>query len=341
VIFANPEILFALLLLPVVVLFYFWSRHGRQSARERFARANKLEGLAQSYSRTGRVTKYVLFLLALVFIILAAARPQWGTHAVMLKREGLDIMVILDTSASMDAEDMKPSRLEKAKQEIRGIVERLSGDRIGLVLFAGNSFIHCPLTLDYSAFNIFMDVVYSDIIPTQGTAIGDAIKSALTAFDQKQRKYKVIILMTDGEDHDTEPIAAAELAREQGVRIFTIGIGSVRGEPIPIKNRRGEVLGYKKDEDGSIVMTRLDESTLQQIADITGGVYFRATAGEIELDRIYDEILGMEKKELEGKLMTQYEDRFQYPLVVGVVLLIIEFLISDKKLVLRNGRRLA
>ena len=249
-------------------------------------------------------------------------------------------MILLDTSASMEAEDMKPNRLEKAKQEIRGIVERLSGDRIGLVLFAGQSFIHCPLTLDYSAFNIFMDVVDTDIIPKQGTAIGDAIKTALTAFDQKERKYKVIILLTDGEDHDTKPIEAAEKARDEGVRIFPIGIGSIRGEPIPIKNRRGEVAGYKKDENGSVVMTKLDEMTLQRIAEITGGTYFRATAGEIELDRIYDEILGMEKKELEGQLTTQYEDRFQYPLAAGIFLLIIEFLVTDKKL-WANGRKMS
>jgi Ca-activated chloride channel family protein len=296
-----------------------------------------LEFLSRSYSRTGRVTKFLFLLIALIFIIFAAARPQWGTHAVMMKREGLDIMIILDTSSSMEAEDMKPNRLEKAKQEIRGIVERLAGDRIGLVLFAGQSFIHCPLTLDYSAFNIFMDVVDTDIIPTQGTAIGQAIETALRGFDQKERKYKVAILLTDGEDHDTKPLEAAEAAKEQGVRIFAIGIGSVRGEPIPIKNRRGDVMGYKKDEEGSVVMTRLDEATLQQVAETTGGQYYRATAGEMELDRIYDEILDMEKKELEGRLMTQYEDRFQYPLAAGVFFLIIEFMVTDRKL--RRTRR--
>ncbi|MBU1318597.1 MAG: VWA domain-containing protein [candidate division Zixibacteria bacterium] len=336
--FANADILFALFAIPLLVIFFFWAKYARQRARDSFALPSKLSSLAEDYSRTGRVTKHIFLLLALIFLVLAAARPQWGTHAVMLKRQGLDIMIILDTSKSMDAEDMKPSRLEKAKQEIRGIVERLSGDRVGLVLFAGASFVHCPLTLDYSAFNIFMDVVDSDIIETQGTAIGDAVKTAITAFDQSERKYKVIILITDGEDHDTKPIEAAEKAHEEGIRIFTIGIGSVRGEPIPIKNRRGDVVGYKKNEDGSIVMSQLDEQALQRMADVTDGQYYQATAGEIELDRIYDEILGMEKKELEGSLMTQYEDRFQYPLVAGIILLILEFLITDKKLVIR-GRK--
>jgi Ca-activated chloride channel family protein len=336
--FAQVETLFALFAIPVLVAFMLWARNSRQRARDRFAQPSKLAVLAQSYSRAGRVTKFVFLLLAFVFLIFAAAQPQWGTHAVMLKREGLDIMIILDTSTSMEAEDMKPSRLEKAKQEIRGIVERLAGDRIGLVLFAGQSFMHCPLTLDYSAFNIFMDVVSTDIIPIQGTAIGNAIEVALSGFDQKQRKYKAAILLTDGEDHDTKPIEAAELAKDQGVKIFTIGIGSLRGEPIPIKNRRGDILGYKKDEDGSVVMTRLDETTLQRVADITGGTYYRATAGEIELDRIYDEILGMEKKELEGKLMTQYEDRFQYPLAAGIFFLILEFVVTDKRLGKRRRR---
>jgi Ca-activated chloride channel family protein len=336
--FANPDMLYALLLIIPLVFFFLWAHRGRRLARDRFAQPSRFNRLAATYSRTGRITKFVMLLIGLIFLIFAAARPQWGTHAVMMKREGLDIMILLDTSISMDAEDMKPSRLEKAKQEIRGVVERLSGDRIGLVLFAGQSFVHCPLTLDYSAFKIFMDVVYSDIIPTQGTAIGDAIETALTAFDQSERKYKVMILLTDGEDHDTKPIEIAERAHEQGVRIFTIGIGSVRGEPIPIKNRRGETVGFKKDEDGSVVMTSLDEITLQRIAEITDGEYFRATAGEIELDRIYDEILGMEKRELEGKLMTQYEDRFQYPLAAGLFFLIIEFVVTDRKLRF-NGRR--
>ncbi len=336
--FANPDMLYAFLLIIPLVLFFLWAHRGRRLARDRFAQPSRLRMLASSYSRTGRITKFVLLVVGLIFLTFAAARPQWGTHAVMMKREGLDIMILLDTSKSMDAEDMKPSRLEKAKQEIRGVVERLRGDRIGLVLFAGQSFIHCPLTLDYSAFNIFMDVVNSDIIPTQGTAIGNAIETALKAFDQSERKYKVMILLTDGEDHDTKPIEAAEHAKEQGVRIFTIGIGSVRGEPIPIKNRRGETVGYKKDDDGSIVMTKLDEMTLQKIADITDGKYYRATAGEIELDRIYDEILGMEKRELEGKLMIQYEDRFQYPLAAGLFFLIFEFVVTDRKLRL-NGRR--
>jgi Ca-activated chloride channel family protein len=336
--FANPDAFYLFIGIPVLIVFLLWARHSRQRARDRFAEPGKLNVLAAEYSRTGRVFKFIMLLVAIMLLFLAAARPQWGTHAVMLKREGLDIMILLDTSKSMDAEDMKPSRLEKAKQEIRGVVERLVGDRIGLVLFAGQSFIHCPLTVDYSAFNIFMDVVYTDIIPTQGTAIGDAIKTGLSAFDKSERKYKVMILLTDGEDHDTKPIEAANQARDEGVRIFTIGIGSVRGEPIPIKNQRGDVVGYKKDEDGSIVMTGLNEMTLQRIADITGGEYYRATAGEAELDRIYDEILGMEKKELEGKLMTQYEDRFQYPLAAGVLFLLIEFVSTDRRLRF-NGRR--
>jgi len=329
---------YALVALPILVLFFLWARNARVRSRESFARPSKFAILAQTYSRTGRVWKLILLLLATAFIIIAAARPQWGTHAVMMKRQGLDIMIVLDTSNSMEAEDLKPNRLEKAKQEIRGIVERLSGDRIGLVLFAGQSFIHCPLTLDYSAFNIFMDVVGTDIIPTQGTAIGDAIETALAGYEKEDRKYKVMILLTDGEDHDTKPIEAAEKASEMGVKIYTIGLGSVRGEPIPIKNKRGDVLGYKKDENGEVVMTSLDESTLRQIAEITDGSYYRATAGELELDRIYEEILGLERRELEGKLMTQYEDRFQYPLAAGVFLLILDFLVTDRKLGARRRK---
>jgi len=330
--FAEIDMFYALLILPLLVGLFLLGSHSRSRHRHKFAKRDKFALLSADYSRVGRIWGFVLLMLALTFFVIAAARPQWGTHAVMLKRQGLDIMILLDTSKSMDAEDMKPSRIEKAKQEIRGIVERLRGDRIGLVLFAGQSFVHCPLTLDYSAFNIFMDIVDTDIIPAQGTALASALESGLSAFKQEDRKYKVMLLLTDGEDHDTKPIEAAEAAREAGVRVFTIGIGSVRGEPIPIKNRRGETVGYKKAEDGSVVMTSLDETTLHSIADITGGQYYRATAGEMELDRIYDEILGMEKKELEGKLMTQYEDRFQYPLAIGLALFALSIVVTDRKL---------
>jgi len=249
----------------------------------------------------------------------------------MMKRQGVDIIVAIDVSASMLAEDMKPNRITKARQEVRGILDRLQGDRIGLVAFAGEAFIQCPLTLDYSAAELFLDVIDVGLIPRQGTAIGDAIRKATEAFESKERKHKVLILLTDGEDHNTNPIEAADEARKAGVKIYAISIGSPVGEPIPITDRAGNKAGYKKDKNGEVVVTKLDEMTLQKIALNTGGRYYNASPGEMELDKVYDDIAKMEKKELEGKLLMQYEDRFQYPLALALILIIGEFFISEKR----------
>jgi Ca-activated chloride channel family protein len=248
-----------------------------------------------------------------------------------MKREGVDIVIALDCSHSMLAQDFKPSRLEKAKQEMNGLISRMRGDRVGLVAFAGVAFIQCPLTLDYSAAGMFLDIMDENLIPRPGTAVGDAIRTSIAAFNQKERKYKVLILLTDGEDHGSDPLKAAEEAAAEGIRIYTIGIGSVQGEPVPVKNKRGMVTGYKKDREGSVVVSKLDQTTLQKIALTTGGKYYHATSGEMELEKIYSEISKMEKKELEGKLMTQYEDRYQIFIFLAIVCLTIEFLLSERR----------
>jgi Ca-activated chloride channel family protein len=243
----------------------------------------------------------------------------------------VNIIIAMDVSSSMMAEDIKPNRLEKAKQEVNGLLSRMQGDRVGLVAFAGVAFVQCPLTLDYSAAKMFLDIIDVSLIPQPGTVIGDAIRTSIKAFNQKERKYKVLILLTDGEDHDSDPLSAAEEASKEGIRIYTIGIGSAQGEPIPIRDNRGQVTGFKKDQEGSVVVSKLDEVTLQKIALTTGGKYYHATSGEMELDKIYDEISKMEKKELEGKLMTQYEDRYQYFLFISLIFLTIEFLVSERR----------
>lgn len=265
------------------------------------------------------------------FLLFSLARPQLGTKLTLMKREGVDIVIALDCSFSMLAEDFKPNRLEKAKQEVKGLIARMQGDRVGLVAFAGVAFVQCPLTIDYSAAQMFLEIMDINLIPQPGTAIGDAIRTSIKAFNQKERKYKVLILLTDGEDHDSDPLKAAEEAAQEGIRIYAIGIGSTQGEPIPLRNEREDVTGYKKDEEGSVVVSKLDEITLQKIALTTGGKYYHATSGEMELDKIYDDISKMEKKELEGKLTVQYEDRYQYFLFISVLLLVAEFLLSERR----------
>ena len=290
-----------------------------------------IEKLSLSYSPKKQRRKVDLMLLGVFFLLFSLARPQLGTKLTLMKREGVDIIIAMDVSLSMLAEDIKPNRLEKAKQEINGLISRMKGDRVGLVAFAGVPFVQCPLTLDYSAAKMFLDIIDVNLIPQPGTALGDAVRASIKAFNQKERKYKVLILLTDGEDHDSDPLGAAEEASKEGIRIYTIGIGSVQGEPIPIKDNRGQVTGFKKDKEGSVIVSRLDEVTLQKIALTTGGKYYHATSGEMELDKIYDEISKMEKKELEGKLLTQYEDRYQYFLLLSVVFLTIEFLLSERR----------
>jgi Ca-activated chloride channel homolog len=330
--FAAPEYFYiGFAAIALVTLFFLWSARKKRRLLGLFADRKLLAGLTANFSPTKRRYKYLLLFLAMMFLVLALARPQYGTHMVMLKREGQDVMIVVDCSKSMLAEDMKPNRLEKAKQEVRGLISRMKGDRVGLVAFAGAAFTECPLTLDYSAAQMFVDVLDVDLIPAPGTNIGAAIATATKGFNEKERKNKVMIIITDGEDFGGDIKGAVKEAKLQGVKIFAIGIGKLEGEPIPIRNDRGDMVGYKKDERGELVLTRLDEQMLQDVAAETDGRYYHASAGEIALDQIYEDINTMDKKEQKGMLMTQYEDRYQYLLPLAVFCLGAEILISERK----------
>ena len=276
--FAAPENLALIGIIVILAIFFAWAINRKKKILSRFGDILLLLRTSPHISFARQGGKATVLLVGVFFIVLTLSQLQCGTHMEMMKREGIDIIVAIDVSNSMLAEDMKPSRIAKATQEVRGILDRLQGDRIGLVAFAGEAFIQCPLTLDYSAAEIFLDVVDVGLIPQQGTAIGDAIRKAMEAFETKERKHKVLILLTDGEDHDTRPIEAAEEARKEGVKIFPIGIGSPVGEPIPMYDRQGQRVGYKKDNSGEVIVTTLDEMTLQKVALTTGGKYYHATA---------------------------------------------------------------
>ncbi|MBN2226900.1 MAG: VWA domain-containing protein [candidate division Zixibacteria bacterium] len=329
--FASPENLILLGLLVILVVFYIWAIRRKIKILERFGDMLLLLKNSPHISFARQGGKAAMLIAGVLFLVLTLSQLQCGTHMEMMKREGIDLIIAIDVSNSMLAEDMKPSRISKARQEVRGIIDRLQGDRIGLVAFAGEAFVQCPLTLDYSAAEMFLDVVDVGLIPQQGTAIGSAIRMATEAFESQERKHKVLVLLTDGEDHNTDPVGAAEEARKQGVKIYTIGIGSPMGEPIPVVDRQGNRVGFKKDQQGEMIVTKLDDMTLQKVALATGGKFYHATPGEMELDKVYDEIARMEKKELEGKLMMQYEDRFQYPLILALLFIIGEFFISEKR----------
>jgi len=232
----------------------------------------------------------------------------------------------------MKAEDIKPNRLEKAKFEIRNLIERLGGDRLGLVVFAGDAFTQFPLTTDYSAANLFLDVVDTDVVPTPGTSIQAAIKRAMDSFDFEDPTTKVLVIITDGEETEGEAFSVAEEAGKKGVIIYTIGMGSPIGSPIPVYNPAGMQVDFKRDRSGSIVITKLDETSLEKIAAVGNGTYYRATNAQNELDDVYKSINSLQKREFGVKQFTDYEDRFQFFIAAGIILLLIELLISEKKI---------
>ena len=329
--FHNFYFLYLLSIIPILIIFYWLVFRWKRKALSRFGNLELVQKLMQHFSRGRQVLKVAMIILTVLFLILALARPQLGTKLEQVKREGVDIFVAIDVSLSMKAEDIKPNRLEKAKHMVSKFIDLLQGDRIGLIAFAGEAFVQCPLTLDYGAAKIFLDIIDTDLIPTPGTAIGSAIMKAVETFEDRDRKHKVLILITDGEDHEGEPLKAAEVAEKQGVVIYTVGIGSPSGVPIPLHSESGRVIGFKKDRNGQVVTSKLDEVTLQKIALQTGGKYYRATGSESELNKIYDEISKMEKKELASMKFSQYEDRFQIFVFMAIFLLVLEILLPERK----------
>jgi Ca-activated chloride channel homolog len=290
-----------------------------------------VESLAASRDLRIRKWKAACLVLSVSLLLVALARPQLGGKLTMTTRRGVDVLVALDISQSMLAEDMKPTRLAAAKREISSLFGRLRGDRVGLVIFAGAAFVQCPLTLDYQAAQLFLDNVDIDSIPVPGTAVAKAIERATDAFPEGTRKHKVLLLVTDGEDHIGDPLEAARRAKKEGLIIHAIGLGTPEGEPIPVRDEQGRLTGHLKGSGGDVVLSRLDETTLQRVALSTGGTYHRATAGQMELDAIYEMIEAMEEKTLADRLFTQYEERFQYPLFFAWALLLLGWGLSDRR----------
>lgn len=329
--FAEPINFLLLLGVLLLAVFVFWAIDRKKRLLQLFGDLPLLLRNAPYISFARQRTKAILLLLGIALTCVALARLQFGTHLEALKREGIDIVVALDVSNSMLATDQKPNRLEKAKSELRAIIERLKGDRIGLVAFAGEAFVQCPLTLDYAAAEMLISVMDQNTVSVQGTSLVSAIEAARKAFTQQEKKHKVLLLLTDGENQEGDAVEAAKEARREGIKIYTVGIGDPNGVPIPVLNRKGEQVGFKKDQSGEVIVTKLDETTLQKIALETGGKYYHATAGELELDKIFDEISKLEKKDLEGTLVTRYDDRFQWPLMLALFLIVGEFFLSERK----------
>src|SRR5512143_619687 len=307
----------------------------RAAALAAFAEGPLAARLAPDLDRRRWSWRTMLRLAALLLLVVALAGPKWGFHWQQMKRQGLDIIVAIDTSRSMLATDVKPNRLERAKLAVLDLVPLLQGDRIGLVPFAGTAFLESPLTMDYAAFERAVRSVEVGIIPRGGTALARAIDTSLEGFDAREGKYEALILITDGEDHEGDVQAAAQRAKDQGVEIFTIGIGTDEGELLPLGAG-----GFVKDRSGQVVKSRLDEETLKQIALTTGGAYVRGIGPSLGLDQVFREhIAPMERREVASALQRQYEERFQIPLALAVLLLIVETLVPLRRVARGDARR--
>lgn len=328
--FANPEYLIALWAIPVLIAFFWYMSINRKKLLEKFADKNLHKVILSAFSGYKNIFKFALVIVAHSLLVIAAANPQVGTKMTEVKQTGIDVFILLDVSYSMTAEDIKPNRLEKAKFQIANLVQKLRGDRIGLIIFAGDAYVQFPLTTDYSAANLFLSAVNENSVPQQGTAIAAAINMANRSFDTLSTE-KVIVIISDGEDHEGDLESAVKEAVGKGIKIYTIGLGSPDGTPIPVYDSRGRMMGFKKDRSGNTVLTKLDEETLRQIAADGKGKYFRGTNYDDYLDRIFKELSELEQTEYGVKKVTDYEDRFYYFLFPAILLLVFEFFVSDKR----------
>ncbi len=327
--FGNSEYLWGLLIIPLLVLFFIWSRVARKRALKRFGNLEILKQLMPYASGSRPNLKFLILLLALAFFIVGMARPQFGSKLKKVKREGVELIIALDVSNSMMAEDIQPNRLERAKRAISRLVDRLRDDKIGLIVFAGDAYTQLPITTDYNSAKLFLNSVNTQIVPKQGTAIGSAIDLASKSFTPNGEANRAIIVITDGENHEDDPVAAAKKANEKGIIVHTIGMGLPQGTPIPVlRNGQKE---YLKDRDGNVVITKLDEQTLEKVASAGNGIYIRANNAQIGLDTLFDEINKMQKEEMESRVYSEYDDQFQYLFAIGILLLLIEFVILERK----------
>ncbi len=323
--FANPYILYLLLIIPAAIVLFIFAQMRRRRRLERFASSSLLAQLTPSASPARLRTKFVLYSLALAFLILAAARPQVGSKLREEHQKGIEMMLVVDVSNSMLAEDFEPNRLDRTKFAIDRVVESMKQDRIGVVAFAGEAQVQLPITSDYRMARAFARKLSPQMVRTQGTDLGAAIKLATMSFSSQSEGSRVMILITDGENHESDALEAAQAAAEKGIAIYTIGIGTPEGAPVMIGG------DYLTDENGDMVVSKLDEKMLQEIASATGGAYVRATKQSIGLKEIVDRLKELDESDLATTRFEAFDEQFQYPLVVALLLLLIEWLILDRR----------
>ena len=323
--FAQAQYLLLLLLIPLFFVIQAVVLKMRRRKIRKFGDEKLVSQLMPSYSKGKVWVRLVLFSIGFFFFVIGLSRPQIGAKLKEHETKGAEIMIVLDVSNSMLAEDYSPNRLERAKLAISRLVDKLREDRIGLIVFAGNSFVQLPITTDYVSAKMFLNSISTDSVPVQGTAIGDAINTAMRSFSAQSEKSRAIIVITDGENHEDDPVAAAKQAADLGVRVFTIGVGSPEGKPIPMD---GELL---KDKDGEIVVTRLDEKVLQDVAQAGNGVYVRAGNSEFGLNPIIENIKRMEDEMYSSIVFEEFDEQFMYFLGIALFFFVLEMLIGDRR----------
>lgn len=327
--FANPKLLYLLAIIPVVILLFALNAQRKRRLLREFGDQSIVQELMPEYSRNRPVIKLIFLLIAIAFFILGIAGPEFGTKLQQKKHRGVEIIIALDVSNSMLAEDIQPNRLERAKQAISKMVDNLENDRIGLIVFAGEAYTQLPITSDYISAKMFLQNINTNSVPVQGTAIGAAINLAARSFTADFKGDKAIILITDGENHDDDALGAAKAAADKGIIVHTIGVGLPQGAPIPVSGSGQK--NYLKDNQGNVVISKLDEGMLNQISTSGNGMYVRASNTQVGLNTVFDKIKKMSKAEYESKVYSEYENQFQWPIGFALVFLIIELLILERK----------
>lgn len=327
----NPQYFYLLLLIPGLIVIYSLYLAWRRKAQKNFGDKELLEKLSPERSHNKPILKFVLYLIITALISLALVNPKIGSKMEKVQREGIDLVFAVDVSKSMLCEDVQPSRLDRAKLIISKTLDELVGDRIGIISYAGRAYPQLPITTDYGAARLFLKNVDTDLIPSQGTAIGEAIDLSSRFFNNQEQKNRLLVIISDGENHEEGVESAITLAKEQGIRVFTIGLGTERGGPIPIKNRNGQTTGYKKDESGEVVITKLNEALLKAIAEQGEGQYHLGNSATSTVNKLIEEIGTMEKQQFETMLYTDYQDQFQWLLAPALLLLVLDVFILERK----------
>ena len=338
--YTHPEMFYLFIPFLLVLIWYIYQGRKLRMNLENLGSEQVKKFLLNRVKHSRIYLRSRLMILGTIFIILASVGPQIGMKLTELTRKGVDILILMDTSTSMNAVDVKPSRMEKAKYELGRLLNSLEGDRVGLIAFAGTAHLHCPLTEDYSAARLFLNMMDTDIISNQGTDLAAPIKLALDHIGEDEQKFKVLLLVSDGEDHQGEAVQLAEQARDRGIIIHTLGIGTPAGGPIPILDKNGIRKEYKKNRSGNVVTTTLDEAILDEISRKTGGIFIRVENQVNAIAPLMQKLKQMEKKELKSHIFSQYEDRYQIFLFIGLLLFLTEFIVPTrtKKEMIWEGR---